>query len=168
MAFQSWLSVELTKLVGIDEDSATDISAYVSSFKQKDEAVNFVSELLSNDVGISEKNLDANQREFLREMGAKWERTQVPKNMVVYRRDDDENVTTKSLSKDLVGAVTKQKRNPFSMGDVQSSLESDIVGKKGKKKTTYVSLYGKDGELTNKGVMLPGRNPCECQAQKHK
>lgn len=36
-----------------------------------------------------------------------------------------------------------------------------------KKKTTYVSLYGKDGESRINAVLLPGRNVCECQAQKH-
>ena len=40
--------------------------------------------------------------------------------------------------------------------------------KKAKKKQSYVSLYGKDGELHSKAVLLPGRHMCECQAQKHK
>nr|CAB3223411.1 activating signal cointegrator 1-like [Phallusia mammillata] len=160
MAFQSWLAIELTKLLGIDEESSADISAYVSSFKQKEDVVTFVTELLGNDANATDRSLDAKQREFLRQTELQWEKIQVPENMVVYKRDDDTEL--KMPGKNL--AMSKNKNNPFSIND-----ESDVhTGKKGKKKQTYVSLYGKDGKLTNKGVIIPGRNPCECQAQKHK
>ena len=68
--------------------------------------------------------------------------------------------------------------NPLTQDKSKSSIPSQSLEvkkktqtttqKKAKKKQSYVSLYGKDGELHSKAVLLPGRHMCECQAQKHK
>ena len=80
-----------------------------------------------------------------------------PPGMVAYKKsgrndEEDFNLNTKSKSK-------KQPTPPKEDGFQGES------NKKGGGK--FVPLFAKDGKVDENVMILPGRNPCRCQAQKH-
>ena len=159
----NWVGERLVSLLGLDSASIKDICGYMMSFTDIDELTTFTIELLcgSNDLN----QLDGPQKDFLRELKVKWQKSLAPDNVTVYKKDDD---LSKSKSNRKVAKSSKLKKNPFDLSslDVPSGNTTSI--KKEKKKANLVSLYGKHGQVRNNAVMLPGRNACECQGQKHK
>ena len=147
----SWANVQLSNFLRMDKESVKDITNYMMSFGNADELKTFVIELLGGAKNIDQ--LNSRQKSFIRELSIKWQKFLVPDNVTVYRKDDSFNK----------GA----KKNPFDMSNLKTPSIEDGAGKKSKKKS-FVSLYGKDGKMKTNAVMIPGRNVCECQAQKHK
>ena len=163
-SFMLWTSTELKKLIELNSEDVQLMCSYIASITKKDELVSFVKELFVGDVTRADYELDGQKREFLRELVLRWEKVRVPANVIAYKKEKD-CMTSKPDKNELVKPKSKQENNPFDMNDLKKSLSSSA--KKGKK-PTYVSLYGKDGEMHTRSVILPGRNMCECQAQKHK
>ncbi|XP_078494523.1 activating signal cointegrator 1-like isoform X2 [Ciona intestinalis] len=163
MPLSQWVNKELVKLLGIAETDVEDLSSYLVTIDNPEELTTFVTELLSENG--AESGLDGPKKQFIRDLLERWERVRVPDNVMVYKKDEDDsfNGGKKLMGKKLLPSSNS---NPFDMSKMGESLEGGE--KKAKKKTHYVSLYGKDGEMTAHAVMLPGRNICECQAQKHK
>ena len=159
----NWVGERLVNLLGLDSDSVKDICNYMMSFTNVDDLLTFTNELLcgSND----SRQLDGPQKDFVRELKVKWQKTLAPDNVTIYKKDDDFN---KSKSNKKVPKSNKLAKNPFDLSGLDVPPANSSPSKKTKKKSNFVSLYGKDGEMRTNTVILPGRNSCECQAQKHK
>ena len=84
-----------------------------------------------------------------------------PPGMVAYKKKDDDSdlYAPKAKSKGKKGKDPTPERT-----DKTPPKSSDSSGKKGSK---YVPLFAKDGKVDENVMILPGRNACHCQAQKH-
>ncbi|XP_077174356.1 activating signal cointegrator 1 isoform X2 [Paroedura picta] len=58
-------------------------------------------------------------------------------------------------------------KTPLDLAKAQEMSSSSSSSASSKKKAKFVNLYTKEGQ-DKLAVMLPGRHPCECLAQKHK
>ena len=160
-----WLNKQLVNQLGFDDDSVADISNYMISMTNLDEVKSYACELLCG--SSDQSSLNATQKDFLRDLSIKWQRIFVPDNVTVYKKSNTSNDLSNLGSHKSIG-FTKTKKNPFDLSDLNVSPVNASPSKKGKKKASFVSLYGKDGKVKTNAVILPGRNSCECQAQKHK
>jgi len=146
-AFTQWFSTEICQILKVTQDDIDNVTSYVGSMTDIDEIVDFVEELLQNCNDRRFKSYGESKKEFINVLRNQWSRfgyTQtVEKNVTVYKKD-------------------------FNDSNVQTVFKKKTDEQKVRKKNNYVPLYGKNGELHSKAVMLPGRNMCECQAQKHK
>ena len=115
-------------------------------------------------VDMLDKN-DPNHLNFIQDFAAKLNSSAkiaalAPPGMVAYKKSDDISLGSAN------GARPKSKlKNPPGFNKENSPLESK--SESGKKGTKFVSLYAKDGNLNESNIILPGRNKCKCQAQKH-
>ena len=159
----NWLSKRLQNLLGFDTTSVKDISDYMATITNLDELTAFTTELLFGNSGKNE--LDGPQKDFLKELQRKWQKHLVPENVIVYKKDEE---CSKLKTSKKINKSSKNTKNPFDLSNLNVPPVNTSPGKKAKKKSSYVSLYGKDGEMKTNAVVLPGRNACECQAQKHK
>jgi len=171
-----WVTKELSVLMGSANEGLEDLTSYLLTIDEEEELITFVKELLFEGEDSSEVAIDGPKKEFIRELTNRWKKIRAPTSMIVLRRDDDLDKvkTSKPASNKLTKNQKKKKHNVFDMSSNQPIItENDHAEASGsgssrsKKKTTYVSLYGKDGELHEKAVLLPGRHACDCQAQKH-
>ena len=137
-AFSRWISTQLGKLMKVGKDDIESISSFVSSMEHFEEINTFLEELLGGYSDAQFKSSGTSRQKFFDELRDFW-------NRFGYTVPQKE--------------IRKKANTPVSIQ--QTKLKS-------KKKSNYVPLYGKNGELHNKAVMLPGRHSCECQAQKHK
>merc|ERR1711971_1204601 len=108
---------------------------------------------------------DTNHLNFIQDFAAKLNSSAkiaalAPPGMVAYKKSDDISLGSAN------GARPKSKlKNPPGFNKENSPLESKPES--GKKGTKFVSLYAKDGNVNESNMILPGRNKCKCQAQKH-
>merc|ERR550532_1266204 len=108
---------------------------------------------------------DPNHLNFIQDFAAKLNSSAkiaalAPPGMVAYKKSDDISLGSAN------GARPKSKlKNPPGFNKENSPLESK--SESGKKGTKFVSLYAKDGNVNESNMILPGRNKCKCQAQKH-
>ena len=115
-------------------------------------------------VDMLDKN-DPNHLNFIQDFSAKLNSSAkiaalAPPGMVAYKKSDDISLGSAN------GARPKSKlKNPPGFNKENSPLESK--SESGKKGTKFVSLYAKDGNVNESNMILPGRNKCKCQAQKH-
>lgn len=160
-----WLNKQLVLQLGFDDDSVQDISNYMISMTNLDEVKAYACELLCG--SLDQSQLNASQKDFLRDLVIKWQRISVPENVTVYKKNNNQSESNASGLHKSIGA-NKSKKNPFDLSELNVSPVNESPTKKGKKKSSFVSLFGKDGKVKTNAVILPGRNSCECQAQKHK
>uniref|UniRef100_UPI00358EF0F1 activating signal cointegrator 1 n=1 Tax=Myxine glutinosa TaxID=7769 RepID=UPI00358EF0F1 len=96
----------------------------------------------------------------------------LPDNMQVYRKKEDQDKFQKPEKGKKKGKNKAETKGSYLNSDLQTSSERDsaVQGKDatdgGTQKTKFVSLYSKEGE-NRLAVILPGRHPCDCLAQKH-
>lgn len=156
-----WVHREICSEMG--QDTPTAYSEYVLEIESLKEVKEYMEQLYGP--GYEEK-----VNNFVKNYQIK--RTQQNENMTIYRKGMDNTQEQKSVR-------TKKKKEPkkvMTLNDlsptpaIKTPLDAGQVPSASpqKKKTTYVSLYGKDGESRINAVLLPGRNVCECQAQKHR
>ncbi|XP_040198870.1 activating signal cointegrator 1 [Rana temporaria] len=171
----SWCVSELESRFGLSVSE--DIVQYILSIDTEEEIDEYVNDLVQ---GAEER-----KQIFIRELKHRWKRTRQPcsSNYAQIVRKDDTEVSGPLLPIDqpkkggrrkgrnkmeplLVCALTEtaveEVKTPMDLAKAQetASLSSS------KKKQKYVKLYTKEGQdrLT---VLIPGRHPCECLAQKH-
>ena len=79
-----------------------------------------------------------------------------PPGMVAYQKSDDSFEPPKQQA----GTRPKTKQKSPNKENLQPKQDKKAHSK-------FVPLFSKDGNVDETIVMLPGRNKCECQAQKH-
>jgi len=149
-AFTRWTTEKFRKLLQIDQDELSNIVEYIASLEDVEEVSSFVEDILFGCSDSQFKMLKTTKKRFINDLKDQFVRfgNSLPLQSNSFTQVKSEN----SIQAPNLGVKKK----------VQS------IQKKPKKKQSYVSLYGKDGELHTKAVLLPGRHICECQAQKHK
>ena len=98
---------------------------------------------------------DKNHRNFIEQFYKKTRSTAkiaalAPPGMVAYIKK----------SEDDLPAPVQQSTRPKTKQKTKENKENEKTGK-------FVPLFSKDGKMDDTVMMLPGRNKCECQAQKH-
>ncbi|XP_018408495.1 PREDICTED: activating signal cointegrator 1 isoform X1 [Nanorana parkeri] len=183
----SWCVGELESRFGLSVSE--DIVRYILSIDTEEEIEEYVNDLIQGS--------EDRKQTFIRELKHRWQRTKQPSssNSAQISRNYDGNsdadflfllgteVSESPLVIDqskrgrrkgrnkmeplpvhaLTDTAVEEVKTPMDLAKAQetASLSSS------KKKQKYVNLYTKEGQdrLT---VLIPGRHPCECLAQKHK
>ncbi|XP_077989088.1 activating signal cointegrator 1-like [Glandiceps talaboti] len=181
-----WCSDELSRYLHVPSSEVQDIAKYVLNIDITEELEEYMLELLD---GSNPKH-----RRFIDELKSLTTSPKrqplIPDNVQVYRKFDDTEDQfqsgEKTKSKKTKQKPEKQKvdlmKIPFKPrmpGDppvreedylgTSSTATQSAASKQGsaKKKQKYVSLYSTEGQAKSI-VQIPGRHPCECQAQKHR
>ncbi|XP_018408497.1 PREDICTED: activating signal cointegrator 1 isoform X3 [Nanorana parkeri] len=177
----SWCVGELESRFGLSVSE--DIVRYILSIDTEEEIEEYVNDLIQGS--------EDRKQTFIRELKHRWQRTKQPSssNSAQISRNYDflfllgTEVSESPLVIDqskrgrrkgrnkmeplpvhaLTDTAVEEVKTPMDLAKAQetASLSSS------KKKQKYVNLYTKEGQdrLT---VLIPGRHPCECLAQKHK
>ncbi|MGH0134997.1 UNVERIFIED_CONTAM: hypothetical protein FKN15_008900, partial [Acipenser sinensis] len=154
---------------------------YILSIESAEEIEEYVGDLI--------QGRDGKKRQFIDELLEKWQRSRqrAPESVQLYRRNEEMDT---EISETMRGcdALKKSKRKgrnkqetmiyteqapgpeevktPIDLAKAQESSPSSSSSSSFKKKK-FVSLYAKEGQ-DKLAILLPGRHPCECLAQKHK
>ncbi|XP_018408498.1 PREDICTED: activating signal cointegrator 1 isoform X4 [Nanorana parkeri] len=173
----SWCVGELESRFGLSVSE--DIVRYILSIDTEEEIEEYVNDLIQGS--------EDRKQTFIRELKHRWQRTkqpsssnsaQISRNYVIMEKvsesplviDQSKRGRRKGRNKmeplpvhALTDTAVEEVKTPMDLAKAQetASLSSS------KKKQKYVNLYTKEGQdrLT---VLIPGRHPCECLAQKHK
>nr|XP_039253038.1 activating signal cointegrator 1-like [Styela clava] len=155
-----WVYDEICKLLGPDTPRA--YTDYILEIQDKNEVKEYLEQLCgegkSPDIELFVNLLTAKRRA-------------VQENVTVYKKgnsDLEQRSVRPKKKKEPKKVMTLDDISPATTPKTPLDAVASKNEKSPKKKTTYVSLYGKDGEARTNAVLLPGRNACECQAQKHK
>ncbi|XP_067931786.1 activating signal cointegrator 1-like [Watersipora subatra] len=169
----TWVGVRLSKLLGFD--ASGDFTSYLLSMESKADLEDYLQELLNTS--------NHKHQEFIQALLKKWKpgarhvEQAVPEGAVVYKKDTEEDASSRSLkSKDSASRKTKEQLEmsksleepPSDSSSQQQAVKDDAspVKPSPSRKTKFVPLFdseGKDRSVTK----IPGRHPCVCQAHKH-
>ncbi|TRZ04272.1 hypothetical protein DNTS_017736 [Danionella cerebrum] len=152
-------------------DASDDIVQYILSIDNADEIVEYVGDLLQGTQG--------NKKEFVDELVLRWQSCQslapyehgpVPKKELVMEgletvpKDTQKKSKRKGRNKQAIVLSSQPEsetvKTPIDLIRAQQRSSE-------KKKNKFVNLYAKEGG-DKLAVLLPGRQPCECLAQKHR
>ncbi len=100
-----------------------------------------------------------------------------PPGMVPYRKDKDSTPPAaapvdkshggaRPKTKQTSGSQKSRKEQQALQRQQQESNKENAANRKSAH-SKFVPLYSKDGHVKDNVIQLPGRNKCECQAQKH-
>ncbi|XP_018408496.1 PREDICTED: activating signal cointegrator 1 isoform X2 [Nanorana parkeri] len=169
----SWCVGELESRFGLSVSE--DIVRYILSIDTEEEIEEYVNDLIQGS--------EDRKQTFIRELKHRWQRTKQPSSSNSAQISRNYEVSESPLVIDqskrgrrkgrnkmeplpvhaLTDTAVEEVKTPMDLAKAQetASLSSS------KKKQKYVNLYTKEGQdrLT---VLIPGRHPCECLAQKHK
>lgn len=159
---------------GFGLDASDDIVQYILSIDNADEIVEYVGDLLQGTEG--------NKQEFVDELVQRWQKCQtqtseglggvlrkeaVMEELDTAPKDTQKKSKRKGRNKQEIVTVSQAEpepvRTPIDLMKAQESSNSSSV----KKKSKFVNLYAKEGK-DKLAVLLPGRQACECLAQKHR
>ncbi|MGH0115353.1 UNVERIFIED_CONTAM: hypothetical protein FKN15_006781 [Acipenser sinensis] len=153
---------------------------YILSIESAEEIEEYVGDLI--------QGTDGKKRQFIDELLEKWQRSRqrAPESVQLYRRNEEMDTEVSEMMRGC-DALKKSKRKgrnkqetmiytekapapeevktPIDLAKAQESSPSSSSSSFKKKK--FVSLYAKEGQ-DKLAILLPGRHPCECLAQKHK
>ncbi|KAH0619930.1 hypothetical protein JD844_014369 [Phrynosoma platyrhinos] len=147
---------------------------YILSIEDEEEIRDYVADLI--------QGTDGKRKHFIEELVTKWRKSCQPASepLPLYRKKDDASEVPrpgdqakrgrrKGRNK-LEAPVYVEAEQPLE--EVKTPLDLAKThelnnNSSSKKKAKYVNLYTKEGQ-DKLAVMLPGRHPCECLAQKHK
>nr|XP_028561654.1 activating signal cointegrator 1 isoform X1 [Podarcis muralis] len=172
-ALVSWCVGQLRGGFGLDVGE--ELVQYILSIEDEEEIRDYVTDLI--------QGADGKKKHFVDELVARWQKSCQPTSdpLPIYRKKDDSSEVLRPG--DQVKRGRRKGRNkqeaPVHVEaeqpveevktplDLAKAQEINSGSSSCKKKAKYVNLYTKEGQdkLT---VMLPGRHPCECLAQKHK
>ncbi|MFT7814382.1 activating signal cointegrator 1 isoform X2 [Arapaima gigas] len=158
-------------------DVSEDVVQYILSINEAEEIAEYVGDLV--------QGTDGKKKQFTNELLQRWCQSRRPspgnsgswpkKEAVSEAPDAAKDSLRKSKRKGrnkqevtLVPELQPEPdavKTPIDLMKVRGAQEG-ASGLTGKKKTKFVSLYGKEGQ-DRLAVLLPGRHPCECLAQKH-
>uniref|UniRef100_A0A4X2L970 Activating signal cointegrator 1 n=1 Tax=Vombatus ursinus TaxID=29139 RepID=A0A4X2L970_VOMUR len=154
-------------------DVNEDVVQYVMSIEDAEEIREYVTDLLQGNEG--------KKGQFIEDLITKWQKNyqdSVSDPLQIYRKRDEisdgqrlgdqlKKGRRKGRNKQEVPAfaepesTTEEVKTPLDLAKAQEITNSS------KKKTKYVNLYTTEGQ-DRLAVLLPGRHPCDCLAQKHK
>lgn len=168
-ALFEWCVEQLHRRFGME--ACEDIVKYILTIENREELEEYVGDLL--------QGTDGRKGHFIGELLKRWERTQRPSadtpGLFVLRepqisaessdpsRESQKKSKRKGRNKEVV-AVSQAEPEPE---PVKTPMDQARSQDSSKKKSKYVNLYAKEGQ-DKLAVLLPGRHPCECLAQKHK
>ncbi|XP_057690298.1 activating signal cointegrator 1 [Corythoichthys intestinalis] len=158
-------------------EASEDIVKYIISIEKEEEIEEYVGDLL--------QGTDGRKGQFIKEFLCKWKKTQrqagdtaglflLTESMSATDsqdmiKDTQKKSKRKGRNKQEVLTVSQTDPEPEAVKtpiDLMRTQESSSMAST-KKKTKFTSLYAKEGQdkLT---VLLPGRQSCDCLAQKHR
>ena len=125
------------------------IFRYLRSLEDYEAQKDYLMEMLDTE--------DKNHRNFIEEFYKKTRSTAkiaalAPPGMVAYKKSDEIPTVQESGTRPKTKKTKENKENEARVD---------------KKSSKFVPLFSKDGQVDDTVMMLPGRNKCECQAQKH-
>lgn len=162
-----WCVEQLHRRFGME--ACEDIVKYILTIENREELEEYVGDLL--------QGTDGRKGQFIDELLKRWERgqstqrpTDTPGLFVLKEsqisaesRESQKKSKRKGRNKE-VAAVSPAEPEPE---QVKTPMDQARSQDSSKKKHKYVNLYAKEGQ-DKLAVLLPGRHPCECLAQKHK
>ncbi|KAI7813867.1 hypothetical protein IRJ41_003316 [Triplophysa rosa] len=167
-----WTVDKLKNSFGLE--ASDDIVQYIISIENADEIVEYVEDLLQGTEG--------KKKEFIEELVQRWQSCRSPAPDVsglIPRKDaamDGLDTTCKDTQKKSkrkgrnrqeIISVSQPEPEPVKTPiDLMKAQENSSPASV-KKKSKFVNLYAKEGR-DKLAVLLPGRQPCDCLAQKHK
>ncbi|XP_008302887.1 activating signal cointegrator 1 [Stegastes partitus] len=176
-ALLQWCVDQLHHKFGLE--ASEDIVRYILSIEKAEEIEEYVGDLL--------QGTDGRKGQFIDELLSRWTKTQrqaTDTGNLFSLRESVSSADTQDMTKDTQKKSKRKGRNKQEMMTVsQTEPEPEAVKtpidlmraqaqensntSSTKKKTKFVNLYAQEGQdkLT---VLLPGRNACDCLAQKHK
>ncbi|XP_067327416.1 activating signal cointegrator 1 [Anolis sagrei] len=160
---------------GFGLDVGEELVQYILSIENEEEIREYVADLI--------QGTDGKKKHFVEELVAKWRMSCQPTSdlLPLYRKKDgavevprpgDQAKRGRRKGRNKLEAPVyveaeqpvEEVKTPL---DLAKSQELNSSSSSSKKKAKYVNLYTKEGQ-DKLAVMLPGRHPCECLAQKHK
>uniref|UniRef100_A0A3P8RZ78 Activating signal cointegrator 1 n=1 Tax=Amphiprion percula TaxID=161767 RepID=A0A3P8RZ78_AMPPE len=174
-ALLQWCVEQLHHQFGLE--ASEDIVRYILSIEKAEEIEEYVGDLL--------QGTDGRKGMFIDELLGRWKKTQrqAADNGSLFllkesvssadaqdsTKDTQKKSKRKGRNKQEVMTVSQTEPEPEAVKtpiDLMRAQENSSTSST-KKKTKFVNLYAKEGQdkLT---VLLPGRNACDCLAQKHK
>ncbi|XP_042331074.1 activating signal cointegrator 1 isoform X2 [Sceloporus undulatus] len=168
-----WCMEQLRGSFGLDVGE--ELVQYILSIEDEEEIRDYVADLI--------QGTDGKKKQFVEELVAKLRKPCQPASepLPLYRKRDDTSELPrpgdqakkgrrKGRNK-LEAPVYVEAEQPIEEVktplDLAKTHELNNNSSSSKKKAKYVNLYTKEGQ-DKLAVMLPGRHPCECLAQKHK
>uniref|UniRef100_A0A6J0USP5 Activating signal cointegrator 1 isoform X1 n=1 Tax=Pogona vitticeps TaxID=103695 RepID=A0A6J0USP5_9SAUR len=169
----SWCTEQLRGGFGLDVGE--ELIQYILSIEDQEEFREYVTDLI--------QGTDGKKKCFIDEFIARWQKTYQATSdpLLLHRKKDDilevsrlgdQTKRGRRKGRNKVEAPVyieaeqpaEQVKTPL---DLAKAQEINSSSSSAKKKAKYVSLYTKEGQ-DKLAVMLPGRHPCECLAQKHR
>uniref|UniRef100_A0A7N6F7L3 ASCH domain-containing protein n=1 Tax=Anabas testudineus TaxID=64144 RepID=A0A7N6F7L3_ANATE len=156
-ALLQWCVDQLHHKFGLE--ACEDIVKYILSIEKAEEIEEYVGDLL--------QGTDGKKRHFIDEFLRRWKKTQMQAkdNMI---KDTQKKSKRKGRNKQEVMTVDQTEPEPEAVKtpiDLMRAQENSSTSTK--KKSKFVNLYAKEGQ-DRLAVLLPGRQACECLAQKHR
>ncbi|XP_016339469.1 activating signal cointegrator 1 [Sinocyclocheilus anshuiensis] len=167
-----WTVDKLNHSFGLE--ASDDIVQYILSIDNADEIVEYVGDLLQGTEG--------NKEDFVDELVQRWQRCQmqapdglggvlkkeaIMEGLDTATKDTQKKSKRKGRNKQEIVTVCQAEpelvKTPIDLMKAQENSGSSSV----KKKSKFVNLYAKEGR-DKLAILLPGRQPCECLAQKHR
>lgn len=157
-ALINFVHQEISGILG--EDTPVTYSQYILGIEEDDAVKEYLTELLGTAVDSSK--IDSIVTRLNKKKNHKQEKFTVYQKNSQAEIEDQKSVKPKKKKEQRKIIPVPKNEEP----EIKTPIDS---GRKeaAKKKTHYVSLYSSEGEARN-SVLLPGRHPCECQAQKHR
>ncbi|KAF6719058.1 Activating signal cointegrator 1 [Oryzias melastigma] len=173
-ALLQWCVDQLHHKFGLD--ASEDIVQYILSIEKAEEIEEYVGDLL--------QGTDGRKKQFIDELLSRWMRSKrqssdtsslflLKESASPEMQDGGKDTQKKSKRKgrnkmEVMSAPIKEPepeavKTPIDLMRAQENNSSSS----GKKKSKFVNLYAKEGQ-DKLAVLLPGRHPCDCLAQKHK
>ncbi|XP_061451061.1 activating signal cointegrator 1 isoform X2 [Rhineura floridana] len=171
-ALVSWCMGQLRGGFGVDVGE--ELVQYILSIEDEEEIQEYVTDLI--------QGTDGKKKHFVDELVARWRKSCQPFDpLPLYQKKDD--ILEAPRPGDQLKRGRRKGRNkqeaPVHVEaeqpaeevktplDLAKAQEINSGSSSLKKKAKYVNLYTKEGQ-DKLAVMLPGRHPCDCLAQKHK
>uniref|UniRef100_A0ACB8E5J1 Activating signal cointegrator 1 n=1 Tax=Sphaerodactylus townsendi TaxID=933632 RepID=A0ACB8E5J1_9SAUR len=171
----AWCMEQLRGVFGLDVGE--ELVQYILCIENEEEIREYVADLV--------QGTDGRKKQFVEELVARWQRscqTTTSDPLPLYRKKEDTSEGPRSGDQAKRGRrkgrnkqealvhietdqPTEEVKTPLDLAKAQEMNSSGNTSSK--KKAKYVNLYTKEGQ-DKLAVMLPGRHPCECLAQKHK
>ncbi|KAM6943557.1 activating signal cointegrator 1 [Xenentodon cancila] len=174
-ALLQWCVDQLHHKFGLE--ACEDIVQYILSIEKPEEIEEYVGDLL--------QGTDGRKGQFIDDLLSRWKKIQrqntdatglllikessSPPDLQDTTKDTQKKSKRKGRNKQEMMTVSLKEPEPEQVKtpiDLMRAQENNNTSST-KKKSKFVNLYAKEGQ-DRLSVLLPGRYPCECLAQKHK
>ncbi|XP_073508935.1 activating signal cointegrator 1 isoform X2 [Phyllobates terribilis] len=171
-----WCVGEMERRFGLSVSE--DIVQYILSIDTEEEIDEYINDLV--------QGCDEQKQIFINDLKIRWQRVRNPhssSSASIHRKDGVQGLslidqTKKGRRKGRnrleplpTSAVTmsaaEEVKTPMDLAKQHAQAQEMAASSSSKKKQKFVNLYTKEGQ-DRLAVLIPGRYPCECLAQKHK